>query len=99
MARVHRRSLLIAAGAFPATLLGAEVAQTSAVRRIGYLAADFGGNLRLFEAFVQGLRDLGRVEGRDFAIERQRSQRRRWECDCSSSKRARLRRSTGPSSK
>jgi len=70
MARVHRRSLLIAAGAFPATLLGAEVAQKSTVRRIGYLASDFASNLRLFEAFVQGLRELGRVEGRDLVIER-----------------------------
>jgi hypothetical protein len=51
MARVHRRSLLIAAGAFPATLLSAEVVHTSGVPRIGYLAPDFANNLRLFEAF------------------------------------------------
>jgi len=46
----------------------AEAQQATQIARIGYL----GGsplNLQLHEAFLQGLRDLGYVEGRNFVIE------------------------------
>src|SRR5947207_8770457 len=49
-------------------LLAAEGQQATQIARIGYL----GGsplNPQLHEAFLQGLRDLGYVEGRNFVIE------------------------------
>jgi putative tryptophan/tyrosine transport system substrate-binding protein len=66
----RRRFLLTSlAGVFAVPLAG-EAQPTAKIARIGYLAANRAGappNLR--EAFRQGLRDLGYVEGRNVVIE------------------------------
>ena len=43
--------------------------QAGAIARIGYLALDIDASPHLTEAFRQGLRDLGYVEGRNVALE------------------------------
>jgi ABC-type uncharacterized transport system substrate-binding protein len=48
---------------------GAEAQQAAKVARIGYLSTNHGANPHLREAFLQGLRDLGCVEGRNVVIE------------------------------
>src|SRR6266568_2954433 len=48
----------------------AAIAQSAAKTiRIGYLAANLAASPHLQQAFLQGLRDLGYVEGRNLAIE------------------------------
>ena len=72
MGCVQRRQFLIAAGALLAAPLAAEAQQTQKAFRIGIL-----GNIslaepegaRLWGAFIQGLRDLGYVEGKNVTIE------------------------------
>jgi putative ABC transport system substrate-binding protein len=49
--------------------LAAEAQQAAKVARIGYLATNLVANPHLPEAFRQGLRDLGYVEGRNVVIE------------------------------
>src|SRR5712691_6679841 len=49
--------------------LAVEAQQVAKVPRIGYLAPGLSANPSMHEAFRQGLRDLGYVEGRDVAIE------------------------------
>ena len=44
--------------------LAAEAQQAAKVARIGYLATNLTANPHLREAFLQGLGDLGYVEGR-----------------------------------
>jgi putative tryptophan/tyrosine transport system substrate-binding protein len=48
---------------------GAEAQRAAKVARIGYLSTNHGANPYLREAFLQGLRDLGYVEGRNVVIE------------------------------
>jgi putative tryptophan/tyrosine transport system substrate-binding protein len=67
--RVQRRTFLVAAGALLAAPLGANPQRTAKVARIGYLASNPTATLHLREAFLQGLRDLGYVEGRNIVIE------------------------------
>jgi putative tryptophan/tyrosine transport system substrate-binding protein len=69
MHRVQRRRFLFAAGALLAAPRAAEAQQTARVARIGFLAGSMAGDPRLPEAFRQGLRDLGYVEGRNVVIE------------------------------
>ena len=69
MDRVQRRDFLIAAGAILAAPLVAEAQQTAKVTRIGYLSTNLAASPHLLEAFRQGLRDLGYVEGRNLVIE------------------------------
>ena len=57
---------LLALGALS---FAAEAQPAAAVPRIGYLAFNGATNPHLREAFLQGLRDLGYVEGRNLAIE------------------------------
>jgi putative ABC transport system substrate-binding protein len=49
--------------------VAAEAQQAAKVARIGYLATNLVANPHLPEAFRQGLRDLGYVEGRNVVIE------------------------------
>src|SRR5882762_2704630 len=49
--------------------LAAEAQQAAKVPRIGWLATNLAANPHLREAFRQGLRDLGYVEGRNVVIE------------------------------
>jgi putative ABC transport system substrate-binding protein len=49
--------------------LAAEAQEAAKVARIGYLTINHGANPHLREAFLQGLRDLGYVEGRNVVIE------------------------------
>ena len=68
---MHRRTFLgtLASGLLAAPL-AAEAQQTAGkVVRIGYLAANLAASPHLREAFLQGLRDLGYVEGRNVVIE------------------------------
>src|SRR5258705_995236 len=49
--------------------LAAEAQQAAKIARIGYLTSSLGVSPHLPEAFRQGLRDLGYVEGRNLVIE------------------------------
>jgi putative ABC transport system substrate-binding protein len=69
MDRVQRRDFLIVAGALLAAPFAAGAQQAAKIARIGYLTSSQGLNPHLPEAFRQGLRDLGYVEGRDLVIE------------------------------
>jgi len=73
MVRAQRRYFLTAAGALVAATFTAEAQSPAKIARIGYIhpgSADPGsGTVSLFEAFRQGLRDLGYVEGRNVLIE------------------------------
>ena len=68
---ISRRAFLGGlAGGLLAAPLTAEGQQPGRVARIGYLAFDrAAGDPRQREAFLQGLRDLGYVEGRNLVIE------------------------------
>ncbi|TMK76104.1 MAG: ABC transporter substrate-binding protein, partial [Actinobacteria bacterium] len=68
---ISRRAFLGGlAGGLLAAPLTAEGQQPGRVARIGYLAANLAvADPRTREAFLQGLRDLGYVEGRNLLIE------------------------------
>jgi putative ABC transport system substrate-binding protein len=67
--RVQRRRFLIVAGGILAAPLAAEAQQAAKVARIGYLSPNLGATPHLRDAFLQGLRDLGYVQGRNVVIE------------------------------
>ena len=69
MHRVLRRDFLIAGGALLAAPLAVEAQQTAKVARIGILAGNRAASPHALEAFLQGLRNLGYIEGRNVAIE------------------------------
>jgi len=69
MDRVHRRDFLVAAGTLLAAPLVAEAQQAANVTRIGYLSHNLAASSHLRDAFLQGLRELGYVEGRNVMIE------------------------------
>jgi putative ABC transport system substrate-binding protein len=69
MDRVERRDFLIVAEALLAAACAAEAQQAAKIARIGYLRSSLGDNPHPPEAFRQGLRDLGYVEGRNLVIE------------------------------
>jgi putative ABC transport system substrate-binding protein len=67
---MNRREFIGAlAGGLVAAPLAAEAQQAAKIARIGYLSINLAANPHLREAFLQGLRDLGYVEGRDVVIE------------------------------
>ena len=67
---MDRRTFLAGTcGVLLATPLAAEAQQAAKIARIGYLAADRAANPHQHEAFRQGLRELGYVEGRNVVIE------------------------------
>jgi putative tryptophan/tyrosine transport system substrate-binding protein len=66
---MDRRAFLAGAAALLAAPLAAEAQPAGKVPRIGYLALNPAANPHLHEAFRQGLRDLGYVEGRNVVIE------------------------------
>jgi putative ABC transport system substrate-binding protein len=65
---MDRRDTVLALLAFGAAPFAAE-AQPAKIARIGYLTTSTAANPHLREAFRQGLRDLGYVEGRNLVIE------------------------------
>jgi putative ABC transport system substrate-binding protein len=67
---MERRAFLAATGAvLLAAPLAAEAQQAANVARIGYLALNRAAGPHRLVAFLQGLRDLGYVEGRNVVIE------------------------------
>src|SRR5512132_686260 len=60
---------LTVAVSIPAAPLAAEAQQATKIAQIGYLAPNLAASRHLPEAFRQGLRDLGYVEGRSVLIE------------------------------
>ena len=67
---IDRRTFVAGTGAvLLAAPFAVEAQQATKVARIGYLVSDLVTNLHLREAFLQGLRDLGYVEGRNVVIE------------------------------
>jgi putative ABC transport system substrate-binding protein len=67
---VHRRAFLgTMAGGLLAAPLAAEAQQAAKIARIGWLTNDPASNPHPPEAFRQGLRNLGYVEGRNLVIE------------------------------
>jgi ABC-type uncharacterized transport system substrate-binding protein len=65
----RRRFIEVLAGGLLAAPLAAEAQQAAKVARIGFLAVNLAANPHPREAFLQGLRDLGYVEGRNVVIE------------------------------
>src|SRR5215216_3647690 len=66
---MDRRDTVLALLALGAAPLAAEAQQAAKVARIGYLSPNLGVNAHLPEAFRQGLRNLGYVEGSNLVIE------------------------------
>ncbi len=66
---MDRRDTVLALLALGAAPLAAEAQQAAKIARIGYLTTSLGASPHLPEAFRQGLRDLGYVEGRNLVIE------------------------------
>ena len=65
----RRRFIGTVASGLLAAPLAAEAQQAAKVPRIGYLLGNLATSPHLLEAFRQGLRDLGYVEGRNVVIE------------------------------
>jgi putative ABC transport system substrate-binding protein len=65
---MDRRDTVLALLALGAAPRAAEAQQAAKVARIGYLSPNLASSPRLREAFLQGLRDLGYVEGRNVVI-------------------------------
>ena len=66
---MDRRDTVLALLALGAAPLAAEAQQAAKVARIGYLSPNLASSPYLRNAFLQGLRDLGYVEGRNVVIE------------------------------
>jgi putative ABC transport system substrate-binding protein len=67
---MNRRAFIASSGAaILVARLAAEAQQAARIARIGYLSPNLASGPHLREAFRQGLRDLGYVEGRNLVIE------------------------------
>ena len=67
---MDRRTFIAStAGGLLVAPLAAEAQQAAKVARIGYLSPSLASSPHLRDAFLQGLRDLGYVEGRNVVIE------------------------------
>src|SRR5215471_129639 len=66
---MDRRDTVLALLALAAAPLAAEAQPAAKVARIGYLSSSLAANPTLRDAFLQGLRDLGYVDGRNVVIE------------------------------
>jgi len=67
---MNRRAFIASSGAaILVARLAAEAQLAAKIARIGYLSPNLATSPHLREAFRQGLRDLGYVEGRNLAIE------------------------------
>jgi len=66
---MNRRETIIALVALGGVPLAAEAQQAAKIARIGYLSSSLADGLHTTEAFRQGLRDLGYVDGSNVAIE------------------------------
>jgi len=66
---MDRRETVLALFALGAAPLAAEAQRAAKIARIGYLSPGLAFNRHLRDAFLQGLRELGYVEGRNLAIE------------------------------
>jgi putative tryptophan/tyrosine transport system substrate-binding protein len=66
---MDRRDTVLALLALGAAPLAAEAQQAAKVARIGYLSPNLAASPHQRDAFLQGLRDLGYVEGRNVVIE------------------------------
>src|SRR5229473_7251338 len=65
----RRTFMAMLTGGIVAAPFTAEAQQAAKIARIGYLVLNLAANPHLTEAFRQGLRDLGYVEGRNVVIE------------------------------
>jgi putative ABC transport system substrate-binding protein len=65
----RRTFMAMLTGGIVAAPLAAEAQQAAKVPRIGILALHLAAGPRVYEPFLQGLRDLGYVEGRSVVIE------------------------------
>src|SRR5262249_46626291 len=68
-ALLKRRQFIPLSGAALAWPLIASAQQTTKIPRTGYLVTNFRINRPLYEAFVERLRELGYVDGRNLVIE------------------------------
>ena len=66
---MDRRDTVLALLALGAAPLAAEAQRAARVARKGYLSPNLAASPYLRDAFLQGLRDLGYVEGRNVVIE------------------------------
>ena len=73
---MNRRETAIALAALGALPFSLEAQQAARAARIGYLASNLAGGPHQREAFRQGLRDLGYVEGRNFVVEYRDAERK-----------------------
>jgi ABC-type uncharacterized transport system substrate-binding protein len=66
---VKRRGFIALVGGIVVAPIAVGAQQAAKLARIGYLSPNLATNPHMNEAFLQGLRDLGYVEGRNLAIE------------------------------
>ena len=80
---MDRRETVFALLALGAAPLAANAQQPQKVARIGYLSPSLSSSPRLREAFLQGLREHGYVDGRNVMIEyRDAEGKVEWEAPC-----------------
>ena len=66
----RRTFMAMLTGGIVVAPLAAEAQQAAKVARIGHLSPNLAASPHLQEAFLQGLRDLGYVEGRNLVCSR-----------------------------